>query len=776
MLAFLKKRPRRAEPPEIDIPRYPPFARGLPAVSEQQLLTTQTELVEKLRGAIGISRGDYERLVMPVIQRYAAYVHLLPASEAHHHRGAGGLLHHGLEVAFLAARSAEDVLFEPQATPRMRRELEPRWRLATCLAGLIHDVGKPVSDLTVTDRPGEKRWSPYTDNLADWAKRESIDRYFLHWQPGRHRRHEQFSVLVVERVLTREVVDWLSVYSPEILSSLLSAVAKMETDTSRIAQLIRSADNISVSRDMKRLREPFEESLGVPVERYIVDAMRQLITRGDWTINQRRSRGWVFHDGFYVCWNAAVEDIRRVLERDGVAGVPRDADSMADILIDRDIAHPRKTESATYRYWPMRPEFFGDSDPHRLMMLRLTPETFFNEPPSPIGAQIIEQRLSNAEKKGQVGQSEAENDTTSSRPAPAACPETHESAKGKKQSTPRLPATAQDDKPPSEPQEPATSAPIFDKGDAAEARSHAAEPEPSPAALPEMDVYEEWAVQAGERDASEVAPEPETNVETPTRESARETQSKRQTKKASASDAGAQQANLPFELDIGAATSLLVELRDKGSWEEHLFERSGATLIAYPEGARLLGEPLEIQQALADAGALMMDPRRPMLKVREVEGIRGLVLRADIVAQLWPNRDCPAEPVQADIPPEGTTKRDAKQKPGPQKTTTQNSYKPQSSPKKPRTSPTTQASNKTSDMQPHVLQLIETIRGRDAGIPGGIVELDGYLGVSQVVIAWFAKTRVKTSISVNKFRQALMKEPAVTITPERLMVKEQSNG
>ena len=79
-------------------------------------------------------------------------------------------------------------------------------------------------------------------------------------------------------------------------------------------------------------------------------------------------------------------------------------------------------------------------------------------------------------------------------------------------------------------------------------------------------------------------------------------------------------------------------------------------------------------------------------------------------------------------------------------------------------------------MQPHVLQLIETIRGRDAGIPGGIVELDGYLGVSQVVIAWFAKTRVKSSISVNKFRQALMKEPAVTITPERLMVKEQSNG
>ena len=38
-----------------------------------------------------------QTIVAPVIARYVAFSHLLPASESHHHRGAGGLFRHGLE-------------------------------------------------------------------------------------------------------------------------------------------------------------------------------------------------------------------------------------------------------------------------------------------------------------------------------------------------------------------------------------------------------------------------------------------------------------------------------------------------------------------------------------------------------------------------------------------------------------------------------------------------------------------------------------------------------
>ncbi|NMS58705.1 MobH family relaxase, partial [Vibrio parahaemolyticus] len=134
-------------------------------------------------------------LVLPVIQRYAAFVHLLPASESHHHRGAGGLFRHGLEVAFWAAQASESVIFSIEGTPRERRDNEPRWRLASCFSGLLHDVGKPLSDVSITDKDGSITWNPYSESLHDWAHRHEIDRYFIRWRDKRHKRHEQFSLL-----------------------------------------------------------------------------------------------------------------------------------------------------------------------------------------------------------------------------------------------------------------------------------------------------------------------------------------------------------------------------------------------------------------------------------------------------------------------------------------------------------------------------------------------------------------------------------------------------
>lgn len=89
----------------------PTFAKGPPVAPLDKILATQAELIEKVRNSLGFTVDDFNRLVLPVIQRYAAFVHLLPASESHHHRGAGGLFRHGLEVAFWAAQASESVIF-----------------------------------------------------------------------------------------------------------------------------------------------------------------------------------------------------------------------------------------------------------------------------------------------------------------------------------------------------------------------------------------------------------------------------------------------------------------------------------------------------------------------------------------------------------------------------------------------------------------------------------------------------------------------------------------
>ncbi|MFA7098079.1 MAG: TraI domain-containing protein, partial [Gammaproteobacteria bacterium] len=141
----------------------------------EQLLETQRELLERIANTAIATPEIIERHYLPAIQRFASFAHLLPASQSHHHRGAGGLLRHSLEVGLWALQSADRVLLDAAKTPSRRREMEPRWQLAVFLAALCHDAGKPVTDLSVTDRDRAAIWKPIKEDLYAWAARNEID-------------------------------------------------------------------------------------------------------------------------------------------------------------------------------------------------------------------------------------------------------------------------------------------------------------------------------------------------------------------------------------------------------------------------------------------------------------------------------------------------------------------------------------------------------------------------------------------------------------------------
>jgi len=385
-------------PADEEIPRYPPFTKGLPAATVARILATQVELTDALRHTLALPERDFHTIVLPVVERYAAFTHLLPASEAHHHRGAGGLFRHGLEVAYWATLASEGVVFGAGATPRERKEQEPRWRLAVCLAGLLHDIGKPVSDLSVLDRDGGTQWNPYLENLTEWAENNGVDRYFLRWRDKRHQRHEQFSVLVAERVLTPNCLSYLTQPGPEIMQAMLEAIAGVEQDGT-FHRLVLEADRKSVERDLKAHHIPADVGLGVPVEKYLLDAMRRLIREGRWTDNQRGARVWRFADGLHVVWKTAAQEIVELLARDKVPGIPRDPDTLADILIERNLAVPRNTaDGRTYRYWRMAPAELDIA----LYMLRLaSPELIYpGEPPVIVEGRVLDETESDTTLSG----------------------------------------------------------------------------------------------------------------------------------------------------------------------------------------------------------------------------------------------------------------------------------------------------------------------------------------------------------------------------------------
>jgi conjugal transfer pilus assembly protein TraI len=377
--------------PEEEIPRYPPFMKGLPAAPVERILSSQVELIKAIEHALSLPDDLYQTIAEPVIARYAAFSHLLPASESHHHRGAGGLFRHGLEVAHWATQAAQGCLFATHATPRERKEQELRWRLAVCFAGLLHDVGKPVSDIAVVDREGQHTWNPCEENLTDWASQHGIDRYFLRWRENRHKRHEQFSALVIERVLTRASRTYLLSPGPDIMQAMLEAIHGLDRGA-KLSELVMAADRKSVERDLKAHYHTVDSAMGMPVEKYLFDAMRRLIKSGHWLANEKGARLWRFKEGIHIVWRTGAQDIVELLAKDKVPGIPRDEDTLADILIERGLAIPKTLpDGRHYRYWRMQPPGLDGV----LYMLRLasTELIYSNEPPVAIEGIEVEEDL-----------------------------------------------------------------------------------------------------------------------------------------------------------------------------------------------------------------------------------------------------------------------------------------------------------------------------------------------------------------------------------------------
>ncbi|TVQ94548.1 MAG: relaxase [Chromatiaceae bacterium] len=350
----------------LEVPRYPPFRRGLPVAPVARLLADQQALCQELSEVLALTDAEYSALLAPVLARFAAYVHLLPASEHHHHRGGGGLLRHALEVAMLTAKAARQQLF---AADRDRYRLEGRWQLAAAVAGLLHDIGKPVVDLTVVDRTGAHEWNPYTTTLLDWAQGAGVPRYYLRWRAARqHNAHEAAGNLVLRHVLTAELETWLGA-DPAIIAAMIGAISA--NPGSRLSALVRAADAESVQRDLREERlDPCAFGLGVPVDRHLIDAMRRLTASGQWTVNQPGARLWMLPDGLHLVWPDAGEDIYRELARDQVPGIPRSPETLADILVERGHVATFSAEGRDGRFY-RRITIDQDGKPVTLRMLLL---------------------------------------------------------------------------------------------------------------------------------------------------------------------------------------------------------------------------------------------------------------------------------------------------------------------------------------------------------------------------------------------------------------------
>jgi hypothetical protein len=70
---------------------------------------------------------------------------------------------------------------------------------------------------------------------------------------------------------------------------MLEAIAGLDRGDA-LHTLVLDADRKSVERDLRTHQAALDASLGVPVEKFLLDALRRLVRDGHWTSNQRGAR------------------------------------------------------------------------------------------------------------------------------------------------------------------------------------------------------------------------------------------------------------------------------------------------------------------------------------------------------------------------------------------------------------------------------------------------------------------------------------------------------
>lgn len=334
--------------------RYPASDPGFTTVPIGGLLEPNADLIARIKLCYGADRETFEHDVLALIRRYAAYVHLLPATVDNYFSSPGGLLRLGLETAFFSLQGTDAHIFSGRSTISVRRQLEPRWRHATFIAGLCCELHRVLSHLIVTDGEGEQ-WPSYLQPLAGWLATRGAERYFLRWRP-QAQEARGLGVFALPHVVPPEVLQDLSEDNAVIVPQLMASIGGVALYRERnvLDELVRRSLALVIDRNLAANADRYgSPQFGSHLERYLVDALRRLASgHSAWIPNREKSRVWFGADGLFLLWPSAAEDVHKLLEADQLSGIPKAPETMLELLLAASVFAAQDAAQATWTIQP----------------------------------------------------------------------------------------------------------------------------------------------------------------------------------------------------------------------------------------------------------------------------------------------------------------------------------------------------------------------------------------------------------------------------------------
>jgi conjugal transfer pilus assembly protein TraI len=333
---------------------YPSVDPGVQASTVAGILAGHEELISRIKLCYGADRAGFEADLLEPIRNYAAFVNLLPATPDNFFCEVGGLFRLGLEVGFYALQGTDGHIISGRVTISMRRQLEPRWRHATFIAGLCSELHRTLSQVVVTDERGDE-WPAYLVPLTTWLERRHASLFFVRWLANAQE-SRALGLFALPHIVSSQTMQHLATANTVAVPQLLSCLAgtALYREQNILVDLVKRAAALVIDRDLiacaNRYGRPI---LGAHLERYLIDAMRRLVvSHAAWTPNHERSRVWYGREGLFIVWPNAVNEMRKLLEDDELPGIPKAPDTILEILLGAGVFERRSADSPLWTIEP----------------------------------------------------------------------------------------------------------------------------------------------------------------------------------------------------------------------------------------------------------------------------------------------------------------------------------------------------------------------------------------------------------------------------------------
>ena len=305
-------------------------------------------MISDIRRLVPVSDGYWEQLYYQAYINTATIMQQLPASQAHHHAGPGGLLKHTTEVIRHAMRIIKNYQLPKGVGPEERTKREHRWRYGVFIAALLHDVGKTLAMCQITlhlKNGDQKSWSPYMGQMP-----KTTDYYSIRFSRSKFYKLQQYLSVTLFDLIPATARDWI-LQDMQLMSELVAYLNGNLYECGVIGEIVRQADMESTSRNLRlgghSVRFPGATML--PLVDRLMTALRHLFNDGVLKINQKGSTGWTKDGKTYLVCRTVANAVQQYLSENGATDIPSDVTRLYDTWQEHGFALENKKGGSVWK-------------------------------------------------------------------------------------------------------------------------------------------------------------------------------------------------------------------------------------------------------------------------------------------------------------------------------------------------------------------------------------------------------------------------------------------